>query len=146
MEHKLREAFEQAKEAEHDITAKRASQEQEAEQRQKDQRFDRAKDALNLKEQGHNLDPTAGHEQGELDADESVEEKTRKNASPSKAVRQRLQELEATRSPQPQQVSRIVNRRDPVPPMSHHYAAAAWWAVTALAPKGSKGQANLGYQ
>lgn len=146
MEHKLREAFEHAKEAEHDITAKRAEQEQDAEQRQKDQRFDRAKDAMNLKEAGHNLDPTAGHEQGDPDAHDSIEAKTHKNASPSKAVRQRLLELEAKRSLQPQQVSRPVNRRDPGPPMSHHYAAAAWWAVNVIALKGGKGQANFGYQ
>lgn len=144
VEDKLREAFEQAKEAEQDITAGRAEQEEAAEQRQKDQRFVRAKDALKLKEQGHNLTPTAGHEQGDPHAGESVEERIHKNASPTKAVRQRLLELEAKRSPQPEQVSRIVNRRDPAPPMTHHYAAAAWWAVSAFASNG-KTPGNLGY-
>ena len=141
---KLEEVFDHIEKAEEDIANGRIEQETAMEERQKDQRFARAKDALDLKEQGHDLDPTAGHEQGEQG--ESVQEKTRKNASPSKAVRQRLLDLEATRTRQPQQISRIINRQNPVPPMTHHYAAAAWWAMSALASSGSKVEGRLGYQ
>ena len=139
---KIHEAFQQAEQAEKDIESARAGHEEQAEQRQKDQRFARVKDPISLREQGHDLDPTAGHEQGDSNAGESIEEQTHKNAaSPSKAVLQRLLKLEEQRSPQPRPARRNSNR-SPVPPMSHHYAAAAWWAVAAL--KGSKG--SLGYQ
>lgn len=142
LEDKIREAFQQADQAEKDIKSERAGHEEQAEQRQKDQRFARVKDALNLREQGHDLDPTAGHEQGDLNAGESVEDQTHKNAaSPSKAVLQRLLDLEGQRSPQPRQARQNSNR-SPVPPLSHHYAAAAWWAVAAL----NGNESRLGYQ
>ena len=131
-------AAQQVQEAQDKILDKRQQGQQDAEQRQKDQRFQRVKGALDLKEKGHKLEPTAGHDQTEGSPGDSKEAQTRENAnskeaqvpdpSISKSVRQRLLALEEMRSAKP--FRRLISRGEPVPQLTHHYAAAAWWAVS----------------
>lgn len=131
-------AVQQVQVSQDKILKKRQEGQQEAEQRQKDQRFQRVKGALDLKEKGHKLEPTAGHDQTEGSLGDSKEAQTRENAnskeaqvpdpSISKSVRQRLLALEELRAAKP--FRRLISRGEPVPQLTHHYAAAAWWAVS----------------
>lgn len=73
---KVDEARQQVKVSQEKIQTARRETEDEAEQIRKDQRFHRVKSALDLKEQGHNLDPSVAKD----DADqhpESIEAKAR---------------------------------------------------------------------
>ncbi len=70
---KVNEALQQVKDSQEKIQNARRETEVEAEQIEQDQRFDRVKGALDLKEQGHNLDPTVAREEGDEDAFEKVD-------------------------------------------------------------------------
>lgn len=135
---KVDQALQQVQEAQEQVEKNRQQSQEEAEQRRKDQRFDRAKDALHLKDQGYKLDPSAGHDQDEALLEDSKEARTHENASSkgaqvpdpsiSKSVRQRLLALEEVRANKP--FRKLISKGEPVPQLTHHYAAAAWWAVS----------------
>ena len=139
VEEKVNEALQQVKDSQEKIQANRRKTEDEAEKIKKDQRFRRVKDALDLKEQGHNLDPSAGHSPDEDVLADSKAAQTRKNAasdeaqvpdgqmSLSKSICQRLLALEEAHASRPRR--KLISRAEPVPQLTHHYAAAAWWAV-----------------
>ncbi len=73
---KVDEALQQVKESQEKIQTARRETEDEAEQIRKDQRFQRVKGALDLKEQGHNLDPAVSKDGGNQHP-ESIEAKAR---------------------------------------------------------------------
>lgn len=137
VQEKLDEALQQVQEAQEEIVRHREAGQEEAEQIRKDQRFQRAKGALDLKEKGYKLEPAAGHDQPDASLEQSKEAQTRENASSqdaqvpnpsiSKSICERLQALEELRATKP--FRKLVSKGEPVPQLSHHYAAAAWWAV-----------------
>ena len=138
VQQKVDQALQQVQDAQEQVEKNRQRSQEEAEQRRKDQRFDRAKDALHLKDQGYKLEPTAGHDQAEDLLEDSKEARTHENASSkeaqlpnpsiSKSVRERLLALEEVRASKP--FRKLISRGEPVPQLTHHYAAAAWWAVS----------------
>jgi len=73
---KVDKALQQVKESQEKIQTARRETEDEAEQIRKDQRFQRVKGALDLKEQGHNLDPSVAKDDGNQQS-ESIEAKAR---------------------------------------------------------------------
>lgn len=135
---KVDQALQQVQDAQKEVEETRQRSHEEAEQRRKDQRFDRAKDALHLKDQGYKLEPSAGHDQAEDLLEDSKEARTHENASSqeaqvpnpsiSKSVRERLLALEEIRATKP--FRKLISRGEPVPQLTHHYAAAAWWAIS----------------
>lgn len=135
---KVNEALRQVQEAQRQIHSSRTESEEQAERTKKDQKFRRAKGAMELKEQGHNLDPSAGHSPEEDSVNDSKAARTRENAASdeahkpdgtiSQSVCQRLMALEELAAARPRR--KLVQRGEPVPQLRHHYAAAAWWAVT----------------
>lgn len=135
---KVDQALQQVQDAQEKVEKNRQDSQEEAEQRRNDQRFDRAKDALHLKDQGYKLEPSAGHDQAEDLLEDSKEARTHENASSkeaqvpdpsiSKSVRERLLALEEIRATKP--FRKLISRGEPVPQLTHHYAAAAWWAIS----------------
>lgn len=73
---KVDEALQQVKDSQEKVQTARRETEDEAEQIRKDQRFQRVKGALDLKEQGHNLDPSVAKDD-EDQHPESIEAKAR---------------------------------------------------------------------
>ena len=138
VQEKVKQALQQVQDAQEQILQKRQEGQEEADQRQKEQRYERVKGALELKEKGHNLDPSAGHAPTDDLQSNSKEAQTQENAnsadaqvpnpSISKSVRQRLLAMEELRAAKP--FRRLISRGEPVPQLTHHYAAAAWWAVS----------------
>lgn len=137
VQEKVDEALQKVQEAQEEIVRHRKEGQEQAEQIRKEQRFQRAKGALELKEKGHKLEPAAGHDQPEATQEDSKEAQTRENASSkdaqvpdpsiSKSVRERLLALEELRATKP--FRKLISKGEPVPQLTHHYAAAAWWAV-----------------
>lgn len=137
VQEKVDEALQQVQEAQDEIVRHRKEGQEEAEQIKKDQQFQRAKGALELKEKGHKLEPSAGHDQPEAPVADSKEAQTRENASSkdaqvpdpsiSRSVCERLLALEELRATKP--FRKLISKGEPVPQLTHHYAAAAWWAV-----------------
>lgn len=137
VQEKVDEAVQKVQEAQEEIIRHRKEGQEEADQIRKDQRFERAKGALELKEKGHKLEPSAGHEQPEGPLKDSKEAQTRENASSrdaqvpdpsiSRSVCDRLLALEELRATKP--FRKLISKGEPVPQLTHHYAAAAWWAV-----------------
>lgn len=135
---KVDQALQQVQDAQEEGEKNRQQSQDKAEQRRHAQRFDRAKDALHLIDQGYKLEPSAGHDQAEDLLEDSKEARTHENASSkeaqvpdlsiSKSVRERLLALEELRATKP--FRKLISRGEPVPQLTHHYAAAAWWAVS----------------
>ena len=137
VQEKVDEALQKVQEAQEEIVRHRKEGQEEAEQIRKDQQFQRAKGALELKDKGHKLEPSAGHDQPEAALADSKEAQTHENASSkdaqvpdpsiSKSVRERLLALEELRATKP--FRKLISKGEPIPQLTHHYAAAAWWAV-----------------
>ena len=139
VQERVDEALQQVQEAQKEIGRHREKGQVEAEQMRKDQQFQRAKGALELKDKGYKLEASAGHDQPEALLEDSKEAQTRENGSSkdaqvpdpsiSKSVRERLLALEEVRTTKP--FRKLISKGEPVPQLSHHYAAAAWWAGAA---------------
>lgn len=78
----INEAQQQVKESQDKIHKARRETEEDAEQIQKDQRFQRVKDALDLKEQGHKLDPSAVKEHDDAHGDIEAKADASRKAQP----------------------------------------------------------------
>ena len=76
VQEKVDEALQQVKDSQEKVQTARRETEDEAEQIRKDQRFQRVKGALDLKEQGHNLDPSVAKDDEDLHPG-SIEAKAR---------------------------------------------------------------------